>query len=433
MKIWQHVRTSLRWIWRYGLALILYGMLIVFMVQRSGTLNDLWHKVAYEVSAHQFDYFGWEVQAILAKAGQTLHGQHPFMSEAARSGFVREYVADLQQLRRLEAEIRQLYTDPAITDADDASAALRQRRDALRETLNQRKLTAEAIIEGQVAAVMVDAGFGTLGQLLPPMAMHMTEVPNLLVTSPRDQIRMDVSVNLYPLPVDEIEAIEARIDERYNVSSLIVPLGGIALYPAMVLEYASIPLLIETFAHEWLHHYLFFFPLGIHYFTVDGFSGAARTINETTADLFGKEITRQVLRRYYPELVTAEAPTAAPEQPAQATTPEPAAFDFGEAMHETRITVDALLNAGEIAAAEAYMAERRELFYANGYAIRKINQAYFAFYGGYQAGGVPGVGGEDPIGPAIRQIREQSTDLHDFIVTMRGITTREALLNTAGP
>jgi hypothetical protein len=76
---------------------------------------------------------------------------------------------------------------------------------------------------------------------------------------------------------------------------------------------------------------------------------------------------------------------------------------------------------------ETYMEHRRAIFVANGYNIRKINQAYFAFYGGYQ-GGIAGVGGEDPIGPAVRDIRAFSPDVHSFMVAMRGITNRAELV-----
>jgi hypothetical protein len=65
----------------------------------------------------------------------------------------------------------------------------------------------------------------------------------------------------------------------------------------------------------------------------------------------------------------------------------------------------------------------------NGYRIRKLNQAYFAFYGGYQSG-TPGVGGSDPIGPAVQAVRDQSGSIFEWIATMRSITTREALIDT---
>ena len=109
---------------------------------------------------------------------------------------------------------------------------------------------------------------------------------------------------------------------------------------------------------------------------------------------------------------------------------QPAPFDFGAEMDTTRRRVDDLLAEGEVEEAEAYMEERRRLFVENGYGIRKLNQAYFAFYGGYQSG-APGAGGSDPIGPAVQAILDHSDSIHAWIITMRGITTRDELLEVA--
>ncbi|MCU0512782.1 MAG: hypothetical protein MUE40_09445 [Anaerolineae bacterium] len=422
-------RAALRWLWRYGRALALYALLIVSLLPRSLPLpGDLWLAAAYAISGREFNYVAWEVNALAAKTRQTLFGVQPFLSAADGAQLVREYMGDLAQAQQLEAQINARYTDPAITDPAAATADLRARRDALRATLRARQSLVEAILEGQVAAALVAEGFGVAGQLLPPLAMHFTEVPYLLVVSPRDRIALEVSLNLYPLPLDEIVALEQRLEQQADVSALIVPLGGIALYPAMITETASIPHAVEVFAHEWLHHYLYFFPLGLHYFTGgEGLAGEARIINETTADYFGQQMARRVLARYYPELLPPAVPASVP-----APTDTPPAFDFAAAMHETRVTVDALLAAGAVAEAERYMAERRRLFYDNGYGLRRLNQAFFAFYGGYQSGAVPGIGGEDPIGPAVRTIFERSGSLRAGVVALRGITTRAQLVAAAG-
>ncbi len=105
-------------------------------------------------------------------------------------------------------------------------------------------------------------------------------------------------------------------------------------------------------------------------------------------------------------------------------------FDFGAELNETRVTVDQLLADGQVAAAETYMEERRRVFADNGYHFRKLNQAFFAFYGGYQTGGA-GAGGGDPIGGAVAAIRQTSASIHEWIITLRGITTRDQLLQAA--
>jgi hypothetical protein len=91
-------------------------------------------------------------------------------------------------------------------------------------------------------------------------------------------------------------------------------------------------------------------------------------------------------------------------------------------MHETRVTADKLLAEGKIEEAEAYMEQRRQVFWQNGYLLRKLNQAYFAFHGAYAD--VPGgAAGEDPVGPAVRALREQSDSLADFVNAIAWMTS----------
>jgi len=392
-------------------------------------VNGLFNALAFHISAYSFDYIGWELNALGSKFNQTLFGKHAYLSPEEGSQYVRHYMADLARAQQLEAQIRRYYINP-VDNPDTATTDLRDERDALRESLTSRQLTAEAILEGQVATVLVEEGFGVAGQLFPPMSMHFTEVPNLLIVSPRDEIRFNISLNLVPLNVDTTTELETFIDETYDVSSLIVPLGGIALYPAMIFETASISRAVEIFAHEWAHHYLYFYPLGISYFTGgDGFASEARTINETTADLFGKVIASKVLQRYYPD----HEPPRLPEPPdpnAEPAPPQPIApdrFDFGTTMNDTRVTADELLAEGKVEEAEAYMESQRLLFVENGYNIRKLNQAYFAFYGGYQSGDIPGIGGADPIGPNVLTVLRASRTPLRYLENMRNITSRAEL------
>lgn len=448
--VWRGFRRLLRII-RYAITLFV----LFFVLQRSSyPLYLNWNAVSAIVRDVQFDYITWEINALAAKTSQVLWGIQPFMDEARRSQFVRDYMADLAVVQQIEAEIQAIYADPTVADPDHTTAEKRAERDRHRANLRKRQSLAESILEGQVAAVLVDAGFGTLGQLLPPIAMRFTQMPYLLVVSPRDRIERSIELALDPLPLEDVIRIESRIEQERNLSPLVVPLGGMALYPAMIQESSSIPWTVETFAHEWVHHYFFFFPLGQNYFSGNGV-GEALTINETTADVFGKEVAQLVLARYYPELIRASTETGIWQTVSiAAQTVQP--FDFGRTMHVTRVTVDknmaviqvieakvswlrehgdgaranylAERSKARIAAVEQYMEQRRMIFIENGYHIRKLNQAYFAFYGGYQAGDRPGVGGRDPIGPAVREIRDLSPNLHEFIVTMRGITTREELL-----
>lgn len=418
MVIVSAVGRALRW----GLRLLFWLLTLAFMLflVRYSTLplGEGWTAVGVLIRDVHFDYVGWEVDALAAKLDQALYGIAPYINESDRSDYARAYFRDVERARNLEAEVAAVYADPAVDDPEAASASLRAERDALRIDLQVRQSLVESILEGQVAAALIEQGFGTAGQLLPPISMRFSQLPNQLVVSRRDAIRYEMSFNLDPMPVDAQAALEAQIDAEYDVASLIVPIGGMALFPAMVLETSSLNWAVDTFAHEWLHHYLFAFPLGYNY----DFQGDTRTINETTASLFGEAIAEVVLARYYPEFVTGSAQTQVIGAAGQA-----APFDYGAAMHETRAEVDRLLAEGRIDDAEAYMEARRRVFVANGYSIRKLNQAFFAFYGGYQSGEL-GVGGDDPVGPAVQALLDASPSIHEWVVTMRSIVTLDDLL-----
>ncbi len=406
-----------RWL-RLAAFRLLLLVLLLYGVQRSAyPTGTEWNAVALLAREHSFNFVGWLPEALGAKLGQALWGLRPFLDEADASQFLRDYINELARTQAHEARIEALYTDPEQTDPLTVSAALRSERDALRRWLRERQTLAESVLEGQVAALLSELGFGLAGQLLPPVAMRFTELPRVLVVSPRDEIRYEISLGLEPMALADIVALEEQIEAQQELSALVVPIGGIALYPAMVLETSNIATLADTFAHEWLHHYLFAFPLGQAW----DYDSEARVINETLASLFAGEVATLLLRRHYPEL----APTAMLQRVAFDAQVQ---FDYGAEMDITRRRVDALLAEGEVKAAEDYMEERRRQFVANGYGIRRLNQAWFAFYGGYQAA-ARGAGGDDPIGPALRELLARSPSLHDWVVSLRGVTTRAQLLD----
>ena len=144
-----------------------------------------------------------------------------------------------------------------------------------------------------------------------------------------------------------------------------------------------------------------------------------RTINETIADLSADAIQQKTYELYYPELLPEEE-VPPPPQPAvlEEETPssEPPPFDFRAEMHITRLEVDRLLAEGMITEAEEYMEERRIFFWDNGYQIRRLNQAYFAFHGSYAAdpGGAAGQEGVD-LGQELRDLRSRTPTYREFM------------------
>jgi hypothetical protein len=247
--------------------------------------------------------------------------------------------------------------------------------------------------------------------LFPPVLVALTSPPNVLVISPRTELRVTSSVVLKGMDVPAQERLEASADST-GVSSLVAPIGGLATYPSMVLEEDTPERVIASVAHEWLHHYLIFYPLGAGYWNKQ----ETREINETTADLVGQEIVAQVTRQY--DLIR-------PSAPGQPSAQRPSAFDFRGFMRETRRRVDELLRANQVEEAEAYMRARRDELQTHGITIRKLNQAYFALYGSY--GGGPAASPTNPIPGLLRELRQRSGSLADFVFEVRGITSVDGL------
>jgi hypothetical protein len=368
----------------------------------------------------KFDFITWTIQAMTRKAGAVLADTHRYLSPQVEAGFVLDYLERIYSAQALEAEVESVYADPAISDPQAATAEYTAEIEAIRRDLSWRQPLAEAIVQEQVAALLAEEGLAVAGVTWPPVMMTMSPVPYMLIASPRDHIEQIDSAALVPgLSTEDKEQMEDAVFAQLDQSALVVPIGGLGTYPAMIRETASMNWLAEVTAHEWAHHWLSLRPLGVRYLE----SPAMRTINETVASLVDLEIGPRVIERYYPELVPQEALSA----PGLSRPSEPPAFDFGAEMAETRMTVDRLLAEGEIEAAEAYMEQRRQVFVNNGYLIRKLNQAYFAFYGGYAAE-PGGAAGADPIGPLLRGLRENSPSLRDFLEAVGGVTSFEDLL-----
>jgi hypothetical protein len=72
------------------------------------------------------------------------------------------------------------------------------------------------------------------------------------------------------------------------------------------------------------------------------------------------------------------------------------------------------------------MEVRRRVMWDNGYQIRKLNQAYFAFYGAYASAG-GGAAGSDPVGGAVKLLQRRSASIADFVNTMATFSTYEEL------
>src|SRR3990170_4312140 len=374
----------------------------------------------------EFDYVTWLADASLLKLGQAALGAECYLDEAAQRELVRETMALIQEIQNAEGQLSALHADP---DQQRVAKQIEEVNARLDEFYRQRSRLgplAESILQTQISAVLADQGFTVLGQPLPPLLFHSTPLPWALIASPRDHIAQAANISLRTeLTLEEHIALEDEVTRGLNLSTLVVPVGGIGVYPTMVAQSSDLNWLVEVSAHEWAHNYLTLRPLGLLYFE----SQDLTTMNETTANIVGKEMSAAVIARFYPELAPpppapVSAPTpAAPEEKPTISAP---AFDFRAEMHATRVHVDALLAEGRVEEAEAYMEAQRLIFWEQGYIIRKLNQAYFAFYGSYADSPIGPAGG-DPVGAAVRELRSRSSSLIEFVRRMAWLTSFEDL------
>ncbi|MEA3345501.1 MAG: hypothetical protein U9Q78_04550, partial [Chloroflexota bacterium] len=311
------------------------------------------------------------------------------------------FFSRMQRIQELRGRLQRIYSATPSPPAEEKAQTLQAELDALTQQQAREQGSVEAILEAQVSEVLIEEGFKMGPILWPPVSFRLTQPPTLLIISPRERIARRAEAELQPrLPLAEKERLESIIDHKFNVSSLVDDLGGLSAFPTIVLFTPSILHTVNTIAHEWTHHYLFFVPLGQHY----GDSGELTTMNETVACLVGEEVARKVMLRHYPDLAPPPTETPPPQE-------EKAEFDFNRVMRQTRLEVDRLLAEGKIEEAEAYMESQRRLLVEHGYWLRKLNQAYFAFHGSY--GTSPA--SVSPIGPQMRKLRSASPSLKAFL------------------
>jgi hypothetical protein len=375
----------------------------------------------------EFDYPNWVWNATWTKLQQSAIGAPYIFERGTNKDILIDYLRSTNQLMQAEASIEQIYADPNIQDKESTSEVVRAQRDQLIARQEMLAPFAEGTLQSQVADALTEFDLTTGGQTIPPVLYHTSPTPLALIVAPRGRIEQIANISVLPtLTLDEQIALEDRVTQSLDVSTLVVPIGGVGVYPTMVMETTNLSWVVDTIAHEWAHNYLSLRPLGLNYMTTP----ELRTMNETTASIVGGEIGMFIVHKYYPELLGSSPSRNLVSLNTQLLPSigfqDQPPFDFRAEMHETRVKADELLAEGKIEEAEAYMEQRRQIFVQNGYLVRKLNQAYFAFHGAY-ADSPGGAAGEDPVGPAVRALREQSASLAGFVNTIAWMTSFEEL------
>jgi len=368
------------------------------------------------VKPYEFNLVGWEFNSIFNEVKDAFSGEPVDKDNGAVT--VKEYFNISLCIIRLETEIASIKSGEKTGEAvplEDEISRLQVRRFALQKS-------AEQVLEGQIKDTLSGLGiynptdvYVNLSVTFPPVNFELADPPYLLVISPREKIETLRTVMLETdLSREASEKLETTVDEL-GVSSLTVKLGGVATYPSFVSNRGDLRFVIDTAVEEWLHQYLTFRPLGFRYFL--SLQGIARdydvtAIDETLASMMGKEIGGMVYDRYY-RTPGDTVPDANGET----------GFDSNKEMREIRKTVDVLLAGGKVSQAEAFMEEKRQYLATKGYYLRKLNQAYFAFYGSYTDSPTS----VDPLGAEMRELRNNSRSIKDFLDRASFITSRADL------
>ncbi|HTE86586.1 MAG TPA: hypothetical protein VK821_17840 [Dehalococcoidia bacterium] len=302
------------------------------------------------------------------------------------------------------------------SDVDTEVAAKEMQRRI--QTLNAQAWPVEDRLSGELAsAIHVEAldtplpAFTRIRVVWPPVAFAYDLPPYLLIQSPRDRIELEDTTLLRS---DLSPSVASRLTgdvEASGASALVVRIGGLAAYPAVVEEDDSYSDALDLLAHEWTHQYLLFHPLGIRYFE----SRAMTTINETVANMVGRELAADLRERFpltgTPERFRSSAPA-----------PDPT-INVDRVLHQLRLDVDALLIQGNIPTAEQRMADTRRFLTEHGYYLPPINQAYFAFYGAY----ADTAASTSPLGPRLASLRRLYPSLASFVRSVQDVRNAEDL------
>ncbi len=348
------------------------------------------------VSPHKYDLLRWEVDHFMDKWVNKFQDILPWNSEPPRE----ERIAQAQEFFDLGAKIRSLEGE---LSGESGSVVIKDQIEQLGQRRKEMQSGVEETLESEISAVLSQEGFSSrIGLIFPPVDTVYTNSPGALIISPRDRIAQVSSTLLKPgISNLEKERLEDLIFREDGMSALIVSTGGVATYPSVVSASGNLHDALVTPAHEWLHHWFFFQPLGQHFWD----NAEMTTLNETAATIGGEIIGDQVFAAMTGQAVS-RGPSTDP--------PDPDSFDFNAEMRETRLTAEGLLAEGKIEEAESYMKERRQFLEDNGSFIRKINQAYFAFHGSYATGAAS----ISPIGDQLKELRAGTGSAEEFLKTV---------------
>lgn len=359
-------------------------ILIFFIFSKDVRINNYSYHLI--VSNFKYDLIGWEIENIFDKWINKLSTNLFDRSQTSTINIVKKYFDNENQI------------------------------DSLEISNNQNEI--EEFIETTLSNVIYNENIDFIGGIqFPPVDIRLIELPKLLVISPRNKIINLDDVLIKPnITTNNILRVEEDILNQENLSAIILNIGGIATYPSSIPRNKNIKDVFIISAHEWMHHYLFFTKLGQNMFK----SEEMRILNETLASKVSEELYIHIV-----EYLNQNYNFKIKDDFDKIETDNINTFNFRNEMMETRIKTELLLKENKIIDAENYMENQRLIFVKNGYNIRKLNQAYFAFYSSYADSSASNT----TIGNELNEFRNYFPDLENYILEITTVSNYEEFKN----
>ena len=404
--------------------LVLYGFIAMVL-----PVGDSLSMTAAEAASasHRYGLLSFEISNIPDKWVHRIYTALPWThtSTSDRIAELERYMEIVPLIREAQYHVLQESARETVS-----AATLGEQQRTLDDLLHERDRLRDGVeeyLESAISTQLKAQGLGSGNAFLwPPVDFRIDNPPSLLVISPRDRIERSETILIDPnIPAADMDRIEDRLREENNLSAVILRTGGLGSYPNVIPSDRDLLPMLEVAAHEWVHAYLIFYPLGRSFFN----GGDMVTINETLANIVGDEIGGET----WAALTGNPAPVRQPPPPVDDSVSQPDAgeFDYFQFMRQTRLRTDELLAAGDISGAELWMEQRRLELQDHGYILRKINQAFFAFNGSY--GDSPS--STSPVAGQIWQLRGQKGSAVNLLKAMKRVSTYsefEALLEQHG-
>ncbi|MCL0104376.1 hypothetical protein M1O57_02070 [Dehalococcoidia bacterium] len=398
---------------RYG-GLILLVFLISVSLAGCAAPGDpysvLRNQVSHQLSPYRFSLARWVVIALIDHLRPSFVLRDPLgdLSQSERVAKVEEYFVLVEQARELRRKIER--------EENQAREGILQRElSKIQERKAELENKVEKILQEQVRAALRAQGihhpwFSTLPLRIffPPVNVEIDPAPYLMVVSPRDRIIPVAQIPLKPEINWQIAAeLEDQIDDRFNVSSLVSDrLSGLSTFPIMIADDRDLRVAIRTIADEWTHHFMFFVPLG-RALAFDFYNFDLRTVNESIACIVAEEISDMVIKKYYGHIIDEQEIRARNERRDK----------FHSELRQIMEVVEEYLSRGKIDEAEEFMEASRIDLVEKGFYVRKLNQAFFARRAPYISTPVM----INPLAERVKEIREESRDLGEFLGRMSRI------------